>query len=172
MDLEITILSEVNQTKTNIISGILKKWYKWTHFKQKQTLRLRKQACGYQRGKVKKRDKLGDWDYHTPTGVCLGTQSCLTLCAPLDCNLLGSSVHGILQARILEWTATPPAGDLPNPGIKPTSRVSCTAGGFFTHLAIGESIYPLLCIKVIKQIIYIKQIIRTYCIVQGTLNIL
>ena len=155
MDLEIIILSEVNQTKTSIICGILKKWYKWTHFKQKQTLRLRKQACGYQRGKVKKRDKLGDWDYHTPTGVCLVTQSCLTLCAPLDWNLLGSSVHGILQARILEWTATPPAGDLPNPGIKPTSRVSCTAGGFFTHLAIGESIYPLLCIKVIKHYLYI-----------------
>jgi len=30
-------------------------------------------------------------------------QSCLTLCNPMDCNLPGSSVHGILQARILEW---------------------------------------------------------------------
>ena len=30
-------------------------------------------------------------------------QSCLTLCASMDCSLLGSSVHGILQARILEW---------------------------------------------------------------------
>ena len=30
------------------------------------------------------------------------TQSCLTLCDPMDCNLLGFSVHGILQARILE----------------------------------------------------------------------
>ena len=30
------------------------------------------------------------------------TQSCLTLCDPLDCNLLRSSVHGTLQARILE----------------------------------------------------------------------
>ena len=33
-------------------------------------------------------------------------QSCLTLCNPMDCNLLGFSIHGILQARILEWTAT------------------------------------------------------------------
>ena len=32
-------------------------------------------------------------------------QSCLTLCDPVDCNLPGSSVHGILQARILEWVA-------------------------------------------------------------------
>ena len=32
-------------------------------------------------------------------------QSCLTLCDPVDCNLLGFSVHGILQARILEWIA-------------------------------------------------------------------
>ena len=32
-------------------------------------------------------------------------QSCLTLCDPLDCSPSGSSVHGILQARILEWVA-------------------------------------------------------------------
>ena len=33
-------------------------------------------------------------------------QSCLTLGDPMDCSLPGSSVHGILQARILEWVAT------------------------------------------------------------------
>ena len=32
-------------------------------------------------------------------------QSCLTLCNPVDCSLPGSSIHGILQARILEWVA-------------------------------------------------------------------
>ena len=32
-------------------------------------------------------------------------QSCLTLCDPMDCSLPGSSVHGILQARVLEWGA-------------------------------------------------------------------
>ena len=32
-------------------------------------------------------------------------QSCLTLCDPKDCSLLGSSVHGIFQARVLEWVA-------------------------------------------------------------------
>ena len=33
--------------------------------------------------------------------------SCVSLCDPMDCSLLGSSVHGILQARILEWVAVP-----------------------------------------------------------------
>ena len=36
---------------------------------------------------------------------CSVTQSCLTLCDPMDCSLPGSSVHGIFQARILEWVA-------------------------------------------------------------------
>ena len=35
----------------------------------------------------------------------LVTQSCLTFCDPMDCSPPGSSVHGILQARILEWAA-------------------------------------------------------------------
>ena len=34
-------------------------------------------------------------------------QSCPTLCHPIDCSLPGSSVHGILQARILEWVTIP-----------------------------------------------------------------
>ena len=33
-------------------------------------------------------------------------QSCLALCDPMDCSLPGSSVHGIFQARVLEWVAT------------------------------------------------------------------
>ena len=35
------------------------------------------------------------------------THSCLTLCDPMDCSPPGSSVHGILQARTLEWVAVP-----------------------------------------------------------------
>ena len=35
--------------------------------------------------------------------MCSVVQSCLTLCDPMDFNLPGSSVHGILQARMLEW---------------------------------------------------------------------
>jgi len=43
-------------------------------------------------------------------------QSCPTLCDPVDCSLPGSSVYGILQARILEWVAISFSRDLPKPG--------------------------------------------------------
>ena len=46
-------------------------------------------------------------------------QSSPTLCDPMDCSLSGFSVHGIFQARVLEWIPSP--GDLPNPGIEPGS---------------------------------------------------
>ena len=46
---------------------------------------------------------------------------CLILCNPIGRSLPGSSVHGILQARILEWVACPPPGDVPYPGIEPVS---------------------------------------------------
>ena len=58
-------------------------------------------------------------------------QSCLTLCNPVD-----YTVHGILQARILEWAAFPSPGDLLNPGIERVSRI---AGGFFTSWATREA---------------------------------
>ena len=45
-----------------------------------------------------------------------------TLCHNMDCSPPGSSVHGILQAKILEWVAIPhPPGDLPDPEIEPGS---------------------------------------------------
>ena len=49
----------------------------------------------------------------------------------------GSSVHGILQARILEWAAFPSPGDLPNPGIELLSLA--LAGGLFTTELPGEA---------------------------------
>ena len=48
----------------------------------------------------------------------------------MDCSPQGSSVHGILQASILEWVAFPSPGDLPDPSIEPTSLA--LAGRFFT----------------------------------------
>ena len=49
--------------------------------------------------------------YHTLKGEVKGkvlvAQSCLTICDPRDCSPPGSSLHGILQARILEWVAIP-----------------------------------------------------------------
>ena len=49
------------------------------------------------------------------------TQSCLTLCDLMDYSPPGSSVYGILQARILEWVAIPFSGNLPNLGTEPRS---------------------------------------------------
>ena len=51
----------------------------------------------------------------------LVTQSCLTLCDPMDCSLPGYSVHRILQARILEWVAISFSRGSSQPGIKPRS---------------------------------------------------
>ena len=47
----------------------------------------------------------------------LVAKSCPTLCDPMDCSLLGSSVHGIPRKRILEWVAIPFSRDLPDPEI-------------------------------------------------------
>ena len=48
-------------------------------------------------------------------------QLCPTLCNLMDCSPPGSSVYGVLQARILEWVAIPFSSDLPNLGIEPRS---------------------------------------------------
>ena len=70
----------------------------------------------------------------------LVTQFCLTLCDPMDCSLPGSSVHRILQAKILEWVVFPSPGHLPNPGIEP--GLSCIASRFFTIWVTKESTVP------------------------------
>ena len=52
-------------------------------------------------------------------------QSCPTLCSPMGCSLPGSSVHGILQARILEWVAMPFSRGSSQPRDQTTSQVDC-----------------------------------------------
>ena len=76
--------------------------------------------------------------------MCTHAQSCTTLCDPMDCSPPGSSVYGILQARILEWVPCPPPGALPNLGIKPISRMSPKlAGRFFTTSATWEALFNM-----------------------------
>ena len=66
-------------------------------------------------------------------------QSCSILCDPTDCSPPGSSVHGILQARILEWGAMPSSRGSSQPrGRTWVSYISCIAGGFFTTEPPGE----------------------------------
>ena len=63
--------------------------------------------------------------------VCmLVTQSCPTLCNPVDCSLPSSSVHGIFQARILLWVAISFSRGSSWP--RDQTQVSCIAGRFFT----------------------------------------
>ena len=67
-------------------------------------------------------------------------QLCPTLCNPMDCCPPGSSVHGTLQARILEWVAMPSSRDIPDPGIKPTTLRHPTLAGrfFFFFFLVGR----------------------------------
>ena len=61
-------------------------------------------------------------------------QSCLILCDTIDCSSPGSSVHGVLQARILEWVAMPSSGKSSHPGDRTRiSCVPCIAGRLFIH---------------------------------------
>ena len=70
--------------------------------------------------------------------VCvLATQSCLTLCDPMDCSLPGSSVRRILQVRVLQWVAIPFSRESSQP--RDQTRVFCIAGGFFTIWASSEA---------------------------------
>ena len=66
----------------------------------------------------------------------------IRLCDCMDLSLPGFSVHGILQARILEWLSRLPPRNLLNPGIKPVSLTSpALSGGFFTTSAIWEALF-------------------------------
>ena len=65
-------------------------------------------------------------------------QSCPTLCDPMDCNPPGSSIHGIFQARVLEWGAIAAAAAPPNslqvPVLVPQAKQLTTGQGYIlTH---------------------------------------
>ena len=72
--------------------------------------------------------------------VQLSAQVCPTLCDSMNCSPPGSSVHVILQARMLEWVAMPSSRESSWPGYEPVSPASpALAGGFFTISATCES---------------------------------
>ena len=77
------------------------------------------------------------WSVRLMVDEVLVTQSCLTLCNPMDCSLPGSSVHGILQAKILEWTATPFSNGSSWP--RDQTWVSRIAGRYFTIWTTREA---------------------------------
>ena len=75
-------------------------------------------------------------------------QLCSTLWNPMDCSPSGSSVHGILQARILEWVVRPSSRESswPRDGTS-ISCVICIAGGCFTTEQLGKPY-----VKIVKRI--------------------
>ena len=66
-------------------------------------------------------------------------QSCPTLCDPMDCSLPGSSIHGIFQARVLEWVAISFSRGSSQP--EDRTQVSHIAGRRFAVWATRESLF-------------------------------
>ena len=94
---------------------------------------------------------------------CLAAKLCPTLCDPMDCSPPGSSIHGILQARILEWVA------FPSPGIFPTQG---PLSGRLYHWATWEAriyivldVIMLVWFKVYRSIGYMRRLCH---FIQGT----
>ena len=71
---------------------------------------------------------------------------------PMDCSPLGSSVHVIFQAVILEWVVVSSPGDLPDPEIEPQSPA--LTGRFFTTEPPGKPIYVCVCVCVYVCILF------------------
>ena len=111
----------------------------------------REAGCAVVRG-VTKSQTLSDWttisrrNLNSSPWISIGvfyikslvTQSCPTLCDHMDCRLPGSSIHGIFQARVLEWVAISFSRGSSWP--RDWTRVSCTVGRRFTVWATREVI--------------------------------
>ena len=78
------------------------------------------------------------WSIRKSEVKALVVQSCLILCDRIDGSLSGSSVHGLLQVRILEWVAIPFSRGSSQP--RDQIRVSPVAGTFFTVWVIREAL--------------------------------
>ena len=86
-------------------------------------------------------DQMKEWWPLASMCVCAKSlQLCLTLSDPVDCSLPAFSVHGILQARILEWVAMPSSRKSSRPRDQTSISyiVSCMAGRFFISEPAGK----------------------------------
>ena len=103
-------------------------------------------------------------------GMCVRAKSlhsCPTPYDPMDCSLPGSSVHGILQSRILEWVAMPSSRGSSDPGIKPTSLMSpALVAGFFTFSATWEAHF-LLKLEIIQGLLHFHYSVQFSSVTQS-----
>ena len=90
-------------------------------------------------------------------------QSCPTFCNPMDCSVPGSSIHGIFQARILEWVAI----SFSRRSLRPRDwiQISCIIGRRFTIWTTRE---VQKCIRTAWPQDSVIILIRTYCQSKGT----
>ena len=97
----------------------------------------------------------------------LATQSCLTLCDPMDCSPPGFSVHKVLQARILEFASISFARASFQPRYQ--TWISCFAGGFFTIWATREATRTLewVAYTFSRGFSWLRNQIRVSCIAGG-----
>ena len=84
--------------------------------------------------------------------------SCFWLCDPMDYSLPGSSVHGTLQAKILEWVAVPFSTGSSQPRNQP--RVTCVAGRFLMSWATRETLKLAAKLKWEQPILWIVLVLR------------
>ena len=92
--------------------------------------------------------------------LVLSFQSCLTLCNPMDSSPPHSLLHGILQARTLEWVAMPSSRGSSRP--RDRTQVSCITGGFYTAEPPGKSVAR------VSRYIFLRGHINSYSVKHAT----
>ena len=98
-------------------------------------------------------------------------QLCPTLCDPMDCSPQGSAVHGILEARILEWVPTPSSRRFLQPrDWTDVSCISCIAGGVFTAATLGKP--PISIYLYLYLYLYLLLVLFLWRTMSNTLSLL
>ena len=112
-----------------------KKWKQWQTLFSWTSISLQMVASAM---KLKDACSLEEKPRQTYQWASEVTQSCPALCDPMDCGLPGSSIHGIFQARVLEWVAISFSRGSSQP--RDQTQVFCTAGWHFTSELLRKSI--------------------------------
>ena len=104
--------------------------------------------------------------------VCKSFQLCLTLRDPMDHSPPGSSVYGILQARILEWISTPSSRGSSDPGIELTSLMSPALAGRFFTLTLLYFFFFLIGVELIYNVVLVSDVQQSHSVIQIQISVL